>query len=113
MCFQLEDGGYSEGGNSSNVVLGPRSSDSQGVHPVLSSFKMQRWGTSLVAPWLRLHASNAGAVGLIPGRGTKSLRVVWCGQKNKISKIKCRDVFKLPRKHSFRFLKCTVFTHSP
>ena len=28
-------------------------------------------GTFLVVLWLRLHASNAGAVGSIPGRGTK------------------------------------------
>ena len=28
-------------------------------------------GTSLVAQWLRLHASTAGAVGLTPGWGTK------------------------------------------
>ena len=28
---------------------------------------------SLVVQWLRLHASNAGDVGLIPGRGAKIL----------------------------------------
>ena len=28
-------------------------------------------GTSLVVQWLRLHAPNAGGLGLIPGRGTK------------------------------------------
>lgn len=28
-------------------------------------------GNSLVVQWLRLHASNAGAVGLIPGQRTK------------------------------------------
>ena len=28
-------------------------------------------GTSLVVQWLRLHAPNAGGVGLIPGQGTK------------------------------------------
>ena len=28
-------------------------------------------GTSLTVQWLRLDASNAGDVGLIPGRGTK------------------------------------------
>ena len=28
-------------------------------------------GTSLVVQWLRLHASSAGAPGLIPGQGTK------------------------------------------
>ena len=28
-------------------------------------------GTSLVVQWLRLHASNAGGTGLIPGQGSK------------------------------------------
>ena len=28
-------------------------------------------GTSLEVQWLRLRASNAGGVGLIPGQGTK------------------------------------------
>ena len=28
-------------------------------------------GTSLVVQWLRLHTSNAGGMGLIPGGGTK------------------------------------------
>ena len=29
-------------------------------------------GTSLVIQWLRFCAANAGALGLIPGQGTKS-----------------------------------------
>ena len=29
-------------------------------------------GTSLVAQWLRLHAPNAGGLGLTPGQGTRS-----------------------------------------
>ena len=29
-------------------------------------------GTSLVVQWLRLHAPNAGGLGSIPGRGTRS-----------------------------------------
>ena len=29
-------------------------------------------GTSLVVQWLRLHAPNAGGLGLIPGRGARS-----------------------------------------
>ena len=32
----------------------------------------QKWGTSLVVQWLRLHAANAGGLGLIPGQGTRS-----------------------------------------
>ena len=34
--------------------------------------KYKTWGTSLVVQWLRLCAPNAGAVGLIPGQGTRS-----------------------------------------
>ena len=34
-------------------------------------FKNSSFGTSLGVQWLRLHASTAGGVGLIPGRGTK------------------------------------------
>ena len=29
-------------------------------------------GTSLVVPWLRLHAPNAGGLGSGPGQGTRS-----------------------------------------
>ena len=29
-------------------------------------------GTYLVVQWLRLHAPNAGGLGLIPGQGTRS-----------------------------------------
>ena len=38
-------------------------------------------GTSLVVWWLRLCASKAGDTGLIPGRGTKIPRAIWCSQK--------------------------------
>ena len=34
--------------------------------------KQDLFGTSLVVQWLRLHATNAGGVGLIPGQGTRS-----------------------------------------
>ena len=40
-------------------------------------------GTSLVVQWLRLHASNTGGLGSIPGWGAKILHAVWCGQKKK------------------------------
>ena len=43
-------------------------------------------GTSLVVQWLRLHASNAGGMGLTPGRGTKITHAVWHGQKKKKKK---------------------------
>ena len=36
--------------------------------------------TSLVVQWLRLHASNAGGVGLIPGRGTKIPHATQCSE---------------------------------
>ena len=42
-------------------------------------------GTSLVVQWFRLHASNAGDMGLIPGPGTKSPHATQ--PKYKIKKI--------------------------
>ena len=33
--------------------------------------------------WLKLHASNAGGTGLIPGQGTKILYALWRGRKKK------------------------------
>ena len=38
------------------------------------------WGTSLVVQWLRLWASTAGSMGLIPAQGTKILHAAWHGQ---------------------------------
>ena len=40
-------------------------------------------GTSLAVHWLRLHSSNAGDAGLIPGQGTRGLHAVWCSKKKK------------------------------
>ena len=40
-------------------------------------------GTSLAVQWLRLCASNAGAVGSIPPQGTKIPHAVLHGQKEK------------------------------
>ena len=40
-------------------------------------------GTFLAVQWLRLNASNAGAVGSIPGQVTKILRAGRCCQINK------------------------------
>ena len=40
-------------------------------------------GTSLAVHWLRLHSSNAGDAGLIPGQGTRGLYAVWCSKKKK------------------------------
>ena len=36
------------------------------------AIKKLRNGTSLVVQWLRLHASNSGGSGSIPGQGTRS-----------------------------------------
>ena len=47
-------------------------------------------GTSLVVQWLRLHAANAGIVGLIPGQATKIQHAMQCGQK--IKKQKCLEL---------------------
>ena len=40
-------------------------------------------GTSLAVQWLRLHASNAGGTGSIPGQGTKIPHAAWQGQRIK------------------------------
>ena len=40
-------------------------------------------GTSLVVQWLRLWTSNAGSVGLSPGRGFKVPHAALIGQINK------------------------------
>ena len=40
-------------------------------------------GTSLVVQGLRLHASNAGVMGSIPGQGTKILHAEGHGHKKK------------------------------
>ena len=39
-------------------------------------------GTSLMAQWLRLWASNARGVDLLPGQATKSPHATWCSQKS-------------------------------
>ena len=57
--------------------------------PVLDGFTVARnkQGTSLTAPWLRLHTSNAGGMGSIPGQRTKIPNAtVWCDQKEKRKK---------------------------
>ena len=43
-------------------------------------------GTSLAVQCLRLHASNAGDAGSIPGWGTKIPHPAWHGQKKKKKK---------------------------
>ena len=40
-------------------------------------------GTSLAIQWLRLHTSNVGGTGSIPGRGTKIPHATQRGQKFK------------------------------
>ena len=55
--------------------------------PVL--FKMGPGQTSLVVQWLRLCASTAGGVGLIPGRGTKIRHAVLHSQKQKKARMIC------------------------
>ena len=44
-------------------------------------------GTSLAVQWLRLHASDAGGAGSIPGQGTKIPHAARRGQKKKEKKI--------------------------
>ena len=49
-------------------------------------------GTSLVAQWLGLHASNAESTGSILGQGTKIPHAVWHSQKIKINKMTIRII---------------------
>ena len=48
-----------------------------------SSKTLPTLGTSLSARWLRLSASNAGGLGLIPSQGTKIPHAPWCSRKKK------------------------------
>ena len=57
-------------------------------------------GTSLAVQWLRLRASTAGSMSLIPGQGTKIPRATLCSQEKK---FKCKELDELfceyPRAH--------------
>ena len=44
-------------------------------------------GTSLVVQWLRLCASTAGGISLVPGQETKILHVSWGSQKKKVKVV--------------------------
>ena len=46
------------------------------------SDNIDKVGNSLAVQWLGLHASTAGGVGSILGRGTKILHATQSGQKN-------------------------------
>ena len=45
--------------------------------------KAKRFGTALVVQWLRLHASNAGDAGSIPGLGNKIPHATGHSQKKR------------------------------
>ena len=47
--------------------------------------KKNKCGIFLVVQWLRLQASNAATMGLIPGQGTKITPAVWPKKKKRIS----------------------------
>ena len=49
--------------------------------PFSNEFKVRPEGTSLLVQWLRLSASNAGGLGLIPGQETKIPHAVQCDLK--------------------------------
>ena len=53
---------------------------------LILSLSIKYW-SSLAVHWLRLHASTAGGVDLIPGQGTKILQAAGCGQKKYINII--------------------------
>ena len=59
-------------------------------------------GTSLAFQWLRLCASNARSLGLIPGWGTKIPHAVQCSQKIKTKKIFFKDSTVLALGQTYR-----------
>ena len=44
-----------------------------------------------MAQWLRLHASNPGGEGSIPGQGTKILHAMKCGPKKEKESLCCTE----------------------
>ena len=42
------------------------------IQTIIREIQIKTTGTSLVVQWLRLHSSNAGGPGSIPGQGTRS-----------------------------------------
>ena len=81
--------------------------------PPLKKFFKRKWqfGNSLVVHWLGLHASIAGGMGLIPGRGTKILQSAWHGQKKKEKESDnfwCIDYLLKISKLSEFLLKCSL-----
>ena len=50
---------------------------------------------------LRLGASTAGGMSLIPGQGTKTPQNTWCGQKNPPNKKKALHTAQVPTKWSW------------
>jgi len=44
-----------------------------------------------VVQWLRLHALNAGVLGLVPGWGIKIPQVMWYGQKQNKHGIRAKE----------------------
>ena len=59
--------------------------------------KSDMWGNSLAVQWLRLHAPNAGGLGLIPGLGTEIPRATWHSQEKKNLMCDQLDYFPLSR----------------
>ena len=61
---------------------------------VFPSVQSTSLGASLVAQWLRLHGSNVGALGSIPGQETKSPHASQHAQKLKKKKKKSTSLEK-------------------
>ena len=58
--------------------------------------------------WLRLHASTAGSMGLIPGWGTKILNAMGHGQKTKIDAKKKKKIHGKQKKFFNENIKRTL-----
>ena len=62
--------------------------DTVWFHLYMESKNQNKWGTSLVVQWLRIHAPNAGGTGSVPGWGIKIPHAAQHGQKIIITKQK-------------------------
>ena len=64
-----------------------------------SETKISHKGTFLVVQWLRLHSSNAGGTGSIPGWGTKMPHAVWHHRRNFLKKNKNLKISPMTIQH--------------
>jgi len=77
----------------------------QGSHPISPRSNSKRYfrGTSLAVQSLKLHVSNVGEVGSIPGQGTKIAHAMRCRKKNYLIAIMYVQVHSTAAKKKKRY----------